>query len=90
MPNTEPLRVPLPDLLGLLEAEATALGSPVVPVDPLSALCKRWLGRFFESREKAIQNYAQALQGQPLSPEARERAIRNYQMALLALPKRTW
>jgi hypothetical protein len=76
------VEVPFPDPLGLLQGEAEAVGSPVVPVDPLAGLCKRWLGGIFEAREKAVQNYARALENQPLSPEARVRAITNYDMAL--------
>ena len=76
------MEVPFPDPLGLLQAEAMALKAPVVPVDPLAQLCSRWLGGMFQAREKAVQNYAKALEGQPLSPEARFRAITNYDQAL--------
>jgi hypothetical protein len=76
------VEVPFPDPQGLLQGEAEALGSPVVPVDPLAGLCKRWLGGIFEARERAVQNYARALEEQPLSPEVRARAIVNYDMAL--------
>ncbi|MBI2856218.1 MAG: hypothetical protein HYX93_05160 [Chloroflexi bacterium] len=76
------IEVPFPDPLGFLQGEAEALRAPVVPVDPLVGLCRRWLGGIFEAREKAVQNYAKALEGQPLSPEARARAITNYDMAL--------
>lgn len=78
------MEVPFPDPLGILQAEAEAIGAPVVPVDPLAALCRRWLGGMLAARERAIQNYAAALQGQPLSPEARLRAITNYEQAIRA------
>ncbi|MBI2919160.1 MAG: hypothetical protein HYY01_14390 [Chloroflexi bacterium] len=85
MPNGRTaVEVPFPHPAGLLQGEAEAMGSPVVPVDPLAALCKRWLGGIFEARERAIRNYAQALEGQPLSPDARARAIANYEPALRA------
>jgi hypothetical protein len=78
-----PAEVPFPDPLGVLEAEARAAGAPVVPADPLLLACRRWLGRFVEQRERAIQNYAAALQAQPLDPEARFRAIENYARSLM-------
>ena len=80
--DRKPLEVPFPDPLGLLQGEAEAVGAPVVPVDPLVGLCRRWLGGIFEARERAVQNYARALEGQPLSLEARARAITNYDTAL--------
>jgi hypothetical protein len=76
--------IPFPDPLGLLQGEAEALRAPVVPVDPLAGLCRRWLGGMFEAREKAVQNYARSLQDRPLDPEARVRAITNYDKALRA------
>ena len=78
------VEIPFPDPLGLLQGEAEALRAPVVPVDPLAGLCRRWLGGIFEAREKAVENYARALEQHPLSPEARARAITNYDMALRA------
>jgi hypothetical protein len=76
------VEIPFPDPLGFLQGEAEAVGSPVVPVDLLVGLCRRWLGGIFEARERAVQNYAKALEGQPLSPDARARAITNYDVAL--------
>ena len=78
-----PTEIPFPDPLGILESEARAGGASVVPTDPLVLACRRWLGRFFEQRERAIQNYAAALQAQPLDPEVRLRAIENYARSLM-------
>lgn len=78
--------LPLPDPLGLLQAEATAVNAPVIPVDPLVYIARKWLGRMMEAREKAVFNYAEALKLQPLSPGARMRAIRNYDEAMRHLP----
>ncbi len=78
------VEVPFPDPLGVLQGEAEAWGAPVVPVDPLVGLCRRWLGGIFEARDRAVQNYARALEGQPLSPEAGVRAVANYDLALRA------
>jgi len=78
-----PVEVPFPDPLGVLEAEARAAGAQVVPADPLLLACRRWLGRFVEQRERAIQNYSAALQSRPLDPETRLRAIENYARSLM-------
>lgn len=78
-----PTEVPFPDPLGLLEGEAKLSGAPVVPKDPLVLACRRWLGRFIEERERAIQNYAAALEAQPLDPGARVQAVENYARSLM-------
>ena len=78
----EPVAVPILDPLGLLEGEAQAARSPVVPVDLLAGLCSRWLGGMFEARDRAVKNYADALAQQPLDPGVRLRAIENYARAL--------
>jgi uncharacterized protein YciW len=41
------------------------------------------MARSLEQRERAIQNYAAALQSQPLDPEVRLRAIENYARSLM-------
>ena len=54
----------------------------VVPADPLLLACRRWLGRFVEQRERAIQNYASALQARPLNSQTKLRAIESYARTL--------
>ena len=83
------IEVPFPDPLGLLQVEAETLKARVVPVDPFAGLCKRWLGGIVEARERAVLNYALALESQPLSLESRARAIANYDKALRGMPGRS-
>lgn len=82
----QPIELPLPDPLGLLEAEARATGAPIVPIDPLAALGKRWMEKWLvgvrATREKAIFNYAESLKESPLDPFIRMKALANYQKAL--------
>lgn len=46
----QPIEIPLPDPLGLLEAEARATGAPVIPIDPLAALGKRPIASLVKSQ----------------------------------------
>lgn len=78
----EGVPLPLPDPLGFLEAEGKGMKSPFLVVDPLAAMCTRWLQGTIAARSRAVEAYAGAIQGQPLSPETRARAIENYRLAL--------
>lgn len=84
----EPIEIPLPDPLGLLEGEARAVGAPVIPIDPLATMGKRWVEKWLigmrASREKAVFEYARSLQESqwPHDPGTRMRAIDNYRKAL--------